>query len=52
MSWIMDRLKEKASQGGLGLIIVGLIILFLGGWVTYAAWAGILYGAYQIVTKG
>ena len=34
MSWIMDRLKEKASQGGLGLIIVGLIILFLGGWVT------------------
>ncbi len=52
MSWIMDRLKEKASQGGLGLIIVGLIILFLGGWVTYAAWAAILYGAYQIISKG
>ena len=52
MSGIMDRLKEKASQGGVGLIIVGLIILFLGGWVTYAAWAAILYGAYQIITKG
>ncbi len=52
MSWIMSRLKEKASQGGLGLIIVGLIILFLGGWVTYAAYAAILYGGYQVITKG
>ena len=52
MSWIMDRLKEKASQGGLGLIIVGLIILFLGGWVTYAAYAAIIYGAYLIFKKG
>ena len=52
MSWLKDRLKEKASQGGLGLIIVGLIILFLGGWVTYAAYAAIIYGAYQVITKG
>jgi hypothetical protein len=52
MDFITDRLKEKASHGGLGLVAVGLIILFLGGWVTYAAYAAIAYGAYQVITKG
>ena len=28
MSWLKDRLKEKALHGGLGLVAVGLIILF------------------------
>ena len=50
-TWIKDRLKEKASHGGLGLVAVGLIILFLGSWVNIAAYAAIAYGAYQILTK-
>jgi len=29
MNWITTRLKEKSSQGGLGLVAVGLIIIFL-----------------------
>jgi hypothetical protein len=52
MNWLKDRLKEKASHGGLGLVAVGLIILFLGGWVTWAAYAAIAFGAYQTLTKG
>jgi hypothetical protein len=52
MEFFADRMKEKASHGGLGLVAVGLIILFLGGWVTYAAYAAIAYGGYQILTKG
>lgn len=52
MDFITSRLKEKASHGGLGLVAVGLVILFLGGWVTYAAYAAIVYGAYQVLTKG
>ena len=51
-TWIKDRLKEKASHGGLCLVAVGLIILFLGSWVNIAAYAAIAYGAYQILTKG
>jgi len=51
-TWIKDRLKEKASQGGIGLVAIGLIILFLGSWVNIAAYAAIAYGAYQILTKG
>ena len=52
MNFITDRLKEKSSQGGLGLIAVGLIILFLGSWANLAAYAAIAYGAYQSLTKG
>ena len=51
MSWLTDRLKERASHGGLGLIAVGLIILFAGSWINIAAYAAIAYGAYQVVTK-
>ena len=52
MDWITERVKEKSSQGGLGLVGVGLAILFLGGFVNIAAYAAIAYGAYQIVSKG
>ena len=52
MDWVTERVKEKSSQGGLGLVAVGLAILFLGGFVNIAAYAAIAYGAYQIVTKG
>jgi hypothetical protein len=52
MDYITDRMKEKASHGGAGLIVVGLVILFLGSWVNVAAYAAIAYGAYQVLTKG
>jgi hypothetical protein len=52
MDFITERIKEKSSQGGLALIAVGLVILFLGGFVNIAAYAAIAYGAYQSLTKG
>jgi len=52
MNWITSRLKEKSSQGGIGLVVVGLIIIFLGGWVNLAAYAAIAYGAYQMLSEG
>ena len=52
MDFITSRMKEKASHGGLGLVAVGLIILFLGIWVNIAAYAAIAYGAYQVISKG
>jgi len=51
MDYLIDRLKEKASHGGIGLVAVGLIILFAGSWINIAAYAAIAYGAYQVVTK-
>ena len=52
MDWITERVKEKASQGGLGLIAVGLVVLFLGCFADIAAYAAIAYGGYQALTKG
>ncbi len=52
MSYILDRLSEKASHGGIGLIAVGCFILVFGGLVEYAAYASIVYGAYQLLTEG
>ena len=52
MDWITERVKEKSSQGGLGLIAVGLVVLFLGGFADIAAYAAIAYGGYQLLTKG
>jgi hypothetical protein len=52
MGFLTSRLKEKASHGGLGLVAVGLVILFLGSWVNIAAYAAIVFGAYQVLTKG
>jgi hypothetical protein len=52
MNFVTDRLKEKSSQGGLGLIAVGLVVLFLGGFADIAAYAAIAYGAYQSLTEG
>ena len=50
MTWIFDRLKEKASHGGIGLIAVGVIMLLAP--VDLVAYAAILFGAWQLVTKG
>ena len=52
MNFITERIKEKSSQGGIGLVVVGLIIIFLGGWVNLAAYAAIAYGAYQMISEG
>ena len=52
MTWLKDRLKEKASHGGLGLVAVGLIILFLGSWINIAAYGAIAFGAWQFFTRG
>ena len=51
MNFVTDRLKEKSSQGGVGLVAVGLAILFLGGFVNIAAYAAIAYGAWTMWTK-
>ena len=46
----MDRLKEKTSHGGLGLVVVGVLMLVAP--VDLVAYAAIAYGGYQIFTKG
>ena len=51
MSWLKDRLKEKDPHGGLGLVAVGLIILFLGSWINIVAYAPDCLGAWQFLQE-
>ena len=51
MDWINDRVKERTSWDGAALVAVGLVVLFLGPWATYAAYAAIVWGAWTMWTK-
>jgi hypothetical protein len=51
MDWIKSRLVERTSWDGAALVAVGLVVLFLGAWATYAAWAAVVWGAWTMWTK-
>jgi|TARA_B100000902_G_C26879640_1_gene701933 hypothetical protein len=48
---MLDRLKERTSYNGGAMIAVGVIVLVAGPIASWAAWAAILYGAWNIWKK-
>jgi hypothetical protein len=47
--WSLDRLKERTSLDGIGLIVLcGSVILF-GGVAKLLAWLGLGWGIYTLV---
>ena len=47
--WIIDRVGERTSLDGVGLVLIcGSVILF-GGIAKLLAWAGLLWGIYTLV---
>ena len=46
--WIKDRLEERTTLDGGVLIAVGLVILLLGSFAKWAAYAAIVYGIWTI----
>ena len=48
MNWINARAKERTSIDGVTLIVVCLIALFFSPLIKWAAWAGLIYGAWTI----
>ena len=48
---MLDRLKERTSYNGGAMIAVGVIVLVAGPIASWAAWAAILYGAWNIGKK-
>ena len=51
LSWIKDRFMERTSWDGAALIAVGLVILFLGPFAKWAAYAAIIWGAWTMWKK-
>ena len=50
-NWIKDRIKERTSWDGAGLIVLGCLVLFLSPLAKIAGIA-IAYGIWTIVKKG
>jgi len=50
-SWVHDRLDERSSWNGGVLIAVGIVALVAKPLIGIAAWAAIIYGAYQVWKK-
>jgi len=51
LDWAKARLAERTSWDG-GVIIAGsLAIILFGGIVKLAAWAGLAYGIWTIISK-
>ena len=48
LSWVKNRLGERTSLDGGMLVAVGLVVLFLGPFAKWAAYAAIAYGAWTM----
>ncbi len=51
MDWIKNRFKERTSYDGVALIAVGAVVIFLGPFAKWAAYAAIAYGVWTLVKK-
>ena len=48
INWIKNRLTERTTWDGAGLVAVGVIALMFDGLIAYAAYAAIAYGAWTM----
>lgn len=51
MKYIVDRVKERTSWDGAVIIAGSLAIILFGGIIKLAAWAGLAYGIWTLITK-
>ena len=51
MNWIKDRFSERTSWDGMALIAVGLIVLFLGPFAKWAAYAAVVWGVVAMLNS-
>jgi hypothetical protein len=48
MGWIKNRLKERTTWDGAGLVVLGLLVLFMAPLAKIAAGVAIAWGAFTI----
>ena len=51
VAWVKDRLAERTSWDGGALIVISLLIIIASPIVKLAAWAGLAYVIYTLVTE-
>lgn len=48
IDWLQARLRERTSWDGFTIIVISLMVLVASPLVRYAAWAGLIYGAWTL----
>lgn len=48
IDWIQSRINERTSWDGVTIIIISLVALIATPFVKYAAWFGLMYGAWTV----
>ena len=51
IDWVKNKIKQKDSLHGAGIIIACLLIIAFGGMAKILAYVGIAYGLWQIAKK-
>ncbi len=51
MNWVRKRLGERTSLDGVVLIGICGSVILLGGLAKAAAWIGLIYGIYTLITS-
>ena len=51
MDWLRERWAERTSWDGGVLIGVGVVSLLFSPWMTYVAYAAIVYGVWTLIKK-
>jgi hypothetical protein len=51
LDWIKNKIKERDSLHGAGIIIACLLIIAFGSMAKILAYVGIAYGVWQILKK-
>jgi hypothetical protein len=52
IKWIFNRLTEKCTYSGASLVAISTLVLLGTPFIKLAAWLGIAYGAYSMVSTG
>ena len=51
IDWIQERMKERTSWDGFTIIVISVLVLSASPLIRYAAWAGMVYGAWTLWKK-
>jgi hypothetical protein len=51
IDWLQERMKERTSWDGFTIIFISVLVLSASPLITYAAWAGLVYGAWTLWKK-
>jgi hypothetical protein len=51
IDWLQERIKERTSWDGFTIIVISVLVLSASPLLRYAAWAGLVYGAWTLWKK-